>query len=131
TLFRSPWLRQGRDPQVRDAEAGQSRLGAAAAPGRALVADLAARARAGTGERRDRGRVVVGLDLDAERAFGHRLAAVLAAVRIRPEAPGRIALDHRGVVAVGRERVLRRARVGVADHPEQRQRLFLAVHGPG
>src|SRR5690606_20292095 len=67
---RFPWLRQGRDPQVRDAEAGQSRLGAAAAPGRALVADLAARARAGTGERRDRGRVVVGLDLDAERAFG-------------------------------------------------------------
>src|SRR5690606_4471188 len=102
-----------RDAQVRDAEAAQAGLGLAAAAGRAFVADLAAGAGRRARERRDRGRMVVGLDLDAERAFGKRLAAVLAGMRVRPVAPGREAGDHGGVVAVSRERVLRRAGVGV------------------
>src|SRR6185503_12130151 len=42
--------------QVRDREADQAGLGLGAAPGRTLVADLAARAGGRAGKRRDRGR---------------------------------------------------------------------------
>ena len=67
-------------------EAGQPRLGLRAAAGRALVADLAARAGGRARERRDRGRVVVGLDLHQD---VHRLdvRAVDAGRRIGEEAP--------------------------------------------
>src|SRR5208282_2901845 len=58
-----PRLGQARDPQVRDREARQPGLRLRAAAGRSLVADLPARAGRGSGERRDRGRMVVGLDL--------------------------------------------------------------------
>src|SRR5438132_321790 len=51
------------DVQVRDREAGEARLGLAGDAGRALVADLAAGAGARARMRRDRGRVVVRLDL--------------------------------------------------------------------
>jgi hypothetical protein len=59
-----PRLHRAGQPQVADGEADQAGLGLGAAPGGALVADLAARAGGGAGERRDRGRVVVGLDLE-------------------------------------------------------------------
>ncbi len=125
-----PRLRQGRNAQVRDAEAGQAGLGLAAAAGGTLVADLAAGAGGGARERRDRGRVVMGLDLDAERRRRHRLAAVFAAGRVRAVARGRMAFHHRRVVAVRAERVLRGLLVGVLDHPEQRAFLLLAVDAP-
>ena len=125
-----PRLRQLGDAQMRDREAGQAGLGLAAAAGGALVADFAA----GTGrcprERRDRGRVVVRFHLDLERARHLRFTAVLAAGRIRTVARGRMAFDHRSVVAIRAERVLRCLLVGVLDHPEQRAILLLAVDGP-
>jgi hypothetical protein len=52
-----------RQHQVRHREAGQAGLRLGAAAGRALVADLAAGAGGGARERRNRGRVVVRLDL--------------------------------------------------------------------
>ena len=71
---------------MRDAETGQSRLGLAAAAGGAFVADFAAGAGRRAGERRDRGRMVVGFDLDAERASVPALRRGIRCVsRIRPE----------------------------------------------
>ena len=125
-----PRLRQRGDAQVADRESAQARLRATAAAGRALVADLAAGTGGRAGEWRDRGRVVVGFDLDAERAVGDRLAAVLLARRIGTEARGRIAFDHRGVVAVRGQGVFRRHRVGVLDHLEQRGGLLAPIDGP-
>ena len=125
-----PRLRQGRDTQVRHRIPGQTGLGPAAAPGGALVADFTTHARRRAGIRRDRGGVVVGFHLDAERALDERLGAVLGAGRIRAEAARRVALHHRRVVAVGAQGVLGRGRMGVADHAEQRIRLVLAVHRP-
>ena len=52
--------------QVRDREPGEPGLGLCAAAGRALVADLAARAGRRARKRRDRGRMVVRLDLDQD-----------------------------------------------------------------
>ena len=121
-----PWLRQGRDAQMRNRESGQTGLGFAAAAGRAFVADLAARTGRSASERRDRGRMVMGFDLDAERRRQRGFAAI-APVGIGAEAARGAALDHRRIVAVGAERELRRLRVGMPDHPEQRGRLRLSV----
>ena len=125
-----PRLRQGRNAQVGDREPGKAGLRAAAATGGALVADLAAGTGGRAGERRDRGRVVVGFHLDAERRVDGRFAAVALRVRVRAPARRGIAFHHRGVVAVGGEHVLGRARLGVLDHLEQRDRLRLPVDGP-
>ena len=127
---RFPGLRQRGNAQVRDREAGQAGLGLAAATGGTLVADLAAGAGGGTRERRDRGGMVVGLDLDLECRRQRRLGAVLATGRVRAVARGHVAGDHRGVVAVGAQGVLRGLVVGVADHPEQRMLLFAPVDAP-
>ena len=128
--WRLPRLRQGGDAQVRHRETGQAGLGLAAAAGRALVADLAAGTGGSTRERRDRGRVVVGLDLDLERRGNRGFGAVLAGRRIRAVARGEVSLDHRGVVAVRAQGMLRRLLVGVLDHPEQGALLLLPVDGP-
>ena len=58
-----PRLLELRDAQMRDREADQTGLGFGAASGRAFIADLAARAGGRAGERRDRGRMIVRLDL--------------------------------------------------------------------
>jgi len=128
--IRLPGPRQRGDAQVRDREAGEAGLGLAAATGGALVADLAAGAGGRAREGRDGGRVVVGLDLDAEGRIHRRAVAVLVAAGLGAEAGGRVAFDDRCVVLVRGERELRRLRVRVLDHPEQRQRLRLAVDGP-
>src|SRR5690606_36674130 len=117
--FALPRLRQRRDAQVGDAETGEPGLGLAAAAGGALVADLAAGAGGRTRERRDLGRMVVGLYLDAEGAVGQALGAVFVRLRVRPPAARRVTRDYRGVVAVRRQRVRRRGDVGLLDHPEQ------------
>ena len=52
--------------QMRHREADQPRLGFGAAAGRALIANLPARTGGGAGERRDRGRMIVRLDLDQD-----------------------------------------------------------------
>lgn len=121
-----PGPRQARDAQVRDGKADETGLGLRAATGRTLVADLAAR----TGRRarigRDRGRMVVGLDLDR---VGDRLgrAGPLARARVRGEAHALVAGDDGGIVRIRRQRVRRRRRVRVPDHLEQRLGLRHAV----
>ncbi len=120
-----------RDAQVRDREADEAGLGLGAATSRALVADLAAGTGRGAGERRDRGRVVVGLDLhqDVDRLATTAIDAV-GGIRI-PAQPRRRAFDHCRVVAIGREHALGIARMGVADHREQRLVARRAVDHPG
>ena len=124
-----PGLHEPGNAQVRDREADQAGLGLGAATRRALVADLAARARRGARKRRDRGRVIVRLDLhqDVDRLVGR---LVVAAARLREPAPARRAFDDGRVVAVRREHALRVERVRVADHAEQRLVAALAVDDP-
>ncbi|MPN01977.1 hypothetical protein SDC9_149190 [bioreactor metagenome] len=74
--------------------------------------------------------MVVGFHLDAERRRGDRLAAIALRVRVRAPARRGITFHHRGVVAVGRQHVLRRARLRVLDHLEQRLRLLFTVDNP-
>ena len=105
--------------QVRDREADEAGLGLGAAAGRALVADLAARAGRGAREGRDRGRVVVGLDLH-QRVRELARVAVAPAHRLGEEALHHGALHDRGVVRVGAHRARRARLLGLADHLEQR-----------
>ena len=125
-----PGLGQRRDAQVRDRKTGEAGLGLAAAAGGTLVADLAAGAGGGARERRDGRGVVVGFDLDREGRIHRRAVAVFAGAGFGAETRARVALHHGGVVAVGGERELRAARVGVLDHAEQRVRLLFAVDDP-
>ncbi len=125
-LFPRP--RKARNAQVRNREAGEAGLRLAAAAGRAFVADLAAGAGRCAGKRRDRGRMVVRLDLDRERrVFAVRRVAI--AIRLGEETLRAVAFDDRRVVLVCRQRVRRRLRVRVADHREQRLVLLHAVDG--
>ena len=119
-----PRLHKPRNTQVGHAEAGQPGLRTPAAPGRRLVADFAAGAGGGAGERRDGGRVVVGLDLYQD---GLRLlnAAVTPRFGIHNEAARRGACDDGGVVFIRRQHAVRRAGVRVPDH--LKQRLFAAA----
>ena len=128
--LRFPRLRQPGNPQMRYRKPAQPGLRPAAAPGRALVADFTAGTGAGAGERRDRGRVIMGFHLDRKRRR-HRLAAAPDLIqRIAAEASRGETFDHRGVVLVGAERELRRARMGVADHREQAAARILPVQRP-
>ena len=117
------------DPQVRNAEAGESCLGLRAAARGALVADLATRARGGARVGRDRRRVVVGLHLhqDVDR-FGVRL--VHPVLGLREEARGVASSHHRRVVVVGREHSVGRSIHRVADHVEQPLGLGFSVDDP-
>lgn len=83
----------------------------------------------GTGERRDGGRVVVGLHLHQDL---HRLAAggVFAGLRIGEETPGDMADDDRGVVLVCGQHAFAVHLVGVLDHAEQALVLGLPVDVP-
>ena len=116
------------DAQVRRREAREPGLRLRATTRRALVADLAASARRSTRIRRDRGRMVVRLDLhqDVRRFDG----PAVDALGVGPEARHRRAFHHGGVVGVRDDRVLRMHLVRVPDHPEERQRLFGAVDRP-
>ncbi|MNZ86854.1 hypothetical protein D3C78_1056930 [compost metagenome] len=73
--------------------------------------------------------MVVGLHLHQD---VHRLlmGGVLVAARLREEAPGGEALDHRGVVLVGAQHAFAVQLVGVLDHAEQRLVLAFAVDVP-
>jgi hypothetical protein len=124
-----PGLLVARNAQVRDGEAGQSRLRLGAASRRAFVADLATRAGSRTGKGRDRRRVIVRLHFHHDVRIGP-VRRVLAVDRPRKEAHGGAAGDDRGVVAIGREHARGIARVGVADHVEQRAAARLAIHDP-
>ena len=124
-----PRLFEARDTQVGHGEAGQAGLGLGTTAGRAFVADFAAGAGGGAGERGDGGRVVVGFHLHQD---VHRLLhrAVLAGFRVREETAGNVADDHRGVVLVRRQHTFVVHLVGVLDHAEQALFLSLAVDVP-
>ncbi len=124
-----PFAAAARQVQVGDGEAGQPRLGTRAPAGGRLVADLAARTGRRAGPRRNRRRVVVCLHLhqDVELAW---LAPVHAVLSVRHEALARGAAHHRGIVVVGRQHRPGVALVRVADHREQRTRLWRAVDHP-
>ncbi|MND85833.1 hypothetical protein D3C80_777720 [compost metagenome] len=124
-----PGLLETGDLQVGDGETGQAGLGLGAAAGGAFVADLAAGAGGGAGEGGDGGRVVVGLHLHQD-VHGLLGGAVLAGRRVREEAAGGGALDHRGVVLVGGQHAFTVHLVGVLDHAEQALLLRLAVDVP-
>ena len=112
---------------MRHAEPAQSRLGFGAASGGGLVADFTTGAGARTGMRGNTGGMVVGLHLhqDVSRLVNRFPNTVYADQHSLSAA----ALDHRGVVAVGRQHALRRGLVRQLDHLEQRQRLLDAVYG--
>src|SRR5690606_14444132 len=124
-----PGLLEAGDAQVGYGKAGQARLGLAATTGRTPVADLAAGAGGGTGERGDGGRVVVGLDLhqDVNRLL---MSTVFTSARLGEEATGDKALDDRGVVLVRGQYAFAVHLVGVLDHAEQALFLSLAVDVP-
>ncbi len=104
-------------------------FGLAPQPRRTLVANLAAGAGGRTRKRRDRGRVIVRLDLHDEIDVLANVR-VYARVWIRKEARSLPALDDRRVVPIGRQHAARVVAMGVADHREQRLRLRLAVDDP-
>ena len=111
---------------MRNRESGQAGFRFAAAAGGAFVADFTAGTGGRAGKRRDRGRVVVGFHLDAERAGGGFAEAVDLAV-VGAQMAGDVAFDDRGIVFVGAQRVLRRMFMGITDHAEQTVRHVLAV----
>ncbi len=123
-----PRLLEPGDAEVRDAEAAQPCLGLRAAPGRALVAELAARACRCARKRRDCRRVVVSLDL-REQVRELRVASP-AAVGVGKPPVGHAALEDRGIVRVRDDGALGARRVGLADHPEERLILRRAVDDP-
>jgi hypothetical protein len=96
------------------------------------LADLAAGAGGGARERRNRGRVVVGLDLHQRVGQLGRAAVFLGSGlrALRVEAQHLGAFHDRRVVAVGHDGALRLQLVGVLDHLEQRALLLDAVDGP-
>src|SRR5690606_1208473 len=124
-----PGLLEAGDAQVGYGKAGQARLGLAATTGRTLVADLATGAGGGTGERGNRGRVVVGLDLhqDVDRLL---MGAVFTGARLGEEATTDKAFDDCGVVLVRGQYAFAAHLVGVLDHAEQALVLSLAVDIP-
>ncbi len=121
-----PRLLEARDVQVGHREAGEAGLGTRTATGGAFVADLAAVAGGGAGERRNGGRVVMRLHLHQD-VGGLAVVSVAVAAGLRVEALDESALYHRGIVLVGHQRALRMGVVGIADHAEQRLALLDAV----
>ena len=116
--------------QVADAETRQPGFRLGATPGGAFVANLAAGTGAGARVGADGGGMVVRFHLHQHmrdlvaRAVHRRVGEAL-----RQPARDRPAFHDCGVVVVGDDGVLRRDFLGVANHPEHRQRLLDAVDG--
>ena len=121
-----PGLGEAGDAEVGNHEAANARDSARALARRRLVADFAANAGCGAGERRDRRRVVVGLDLH-QLVESVLLETVLVRLWIDREDIGPEASYDGGVVLVRAQGVLRTLLVRVLDHLEKRLRLLLAV----
>ncbi len=114
-----PDLHHAGNFQIRYREAGQTGLRLGADSGRALIANLAARAGGRSGKRRNRGRMIVRLDLH-QYIDGLACACVPVRPRVREESRGACTLDDGGVVAIGGEHSGGIACVGGANHCKQR-----------
>ena len=121
-----PGLRKAGDAEVRHHEAADARDSTRALACRRLVADFTANAGCGAGERRDRSRVVMGLDLH-QLVESVLLEAVFVRLGVDRENVGPEASYDGGVVLVRAQGVLRTLLVRVLDHLKERLRLFLAV----
>ena len=91
--LRLPRQRHFRQPQMRDVEGAQSRLGMRATARGSLVPDLSADAGGRTRKRGDRRRVVVRLHLTDD-VSGPRRVSIPEAVAIRAKHLGFVAFDH-------------------------------------
>ena len=121
-----PGLGEAGDAEVRHHKAADARDGARALACRRLVADFTANAGCGAGERRNRRRVVVGLDLH-QLVESVLLETILVRLGIDRENVGPEASYDCGVVLVRAQGVLRTLLVRVLDHLKERLRLFFAV----
>src|SRR6185437_7320424 len=115
--------------EIGDAEACEPGLRLAAATCRALIANLPARAGRRARERRDRGRMIVSLDLH-QNVDGLARSLIEPGLRVGKEPRTGRALDDRRVVAISREDAARVASVRVPDHFKERLRLLAAVYDP-
>ena len=124
-----PGLLETGNIQVRHGETGHTRLGLGTTTGGTFITDFTAGARSRPRVRGNRGGVVVGFHLHQQ---VHRLVdeLVTGTVRGREETIGNRTGDHGSVVLVGTQHAFGGIVVGVADHPEQAQFLFLSVDGP-
>jgi hypothetical protein len=123
-----PRLRGIGQIEVGDRETAEAGLRLGTLAGSAFVADFAAGTGRGAGERRNRRRVIVRLDLGQD--VGQLFLVGIAAVGIRVEALDGGAFDDRGVVGVGHDRALRRGSMRFADHAEQGFVLGLRRRSP-
>ncbi len=113
-----PSLQHAGNFQVRYRVTGQTGFGLGADSRRALVPNFAARTRRGSRERRNRGRMIVGLDLH-QYIDGLACACIPMRPGIRKEPCGGCARDDGGVVAIGGEHSGGIARVSGANHRKQ------------
>ncbi len=128
-VIRFPGLQEIRNAEIRDGESHQAGLWLCAAPGRPFIANLAAGTGGGSRKRRDRGRVIVGLDLDedVDRLLVPAIGPVPGCGKIARAARP---LDHGRIVAVGRKHAARVAVPRMADHREWRLLHRDAVDAP-
>src|SRR5690606_25299266 len=94
-----PGLLIAGNPQVGNGKASQAGLGLSPPTSRPLVTNLSARAGSSTGERRNRGGMVMGFHLHQD-MDGLTNTAVFASFRVGEETSGLGADDHRGVIPV-------------------------------
>ena len=127
-VVRFPRLHIAGNAQIGNSKAAQPGLGLGAAPSGALVTNLAARAGSRTGERRNRGRMIVRLHLGQD--MRELLAPAILAIWPRMKTIDRRALDDRRVVRIGNDGSLGMRLVRRANHAEQRVRLFGPIHRP-
>ena len=116
--------------QIGHGETGKTGFRLGTTTGRAFIPDFATRTCGRARERGNRCWVVVGLHFHQD---VHRLPviAVDTRVRIREEATGFAAGDHRGVVLVGRQHALAIHLEGIANHREQGLFLAFPINIPG
>ena len=127
-VVRFPGLDVARNAQVGYRKAAQAGLRLGAAPGGALIANLAARSCRCAWKGRDRGRMIVCLDL--RQNVGELFAIGVGTITTRIKTSDRRALYHGRIVGVGHHRALRMRLVGFADHAEQGQGLRFPIHRP-
>ena len=125
-----PRLDGAGEAEIGDGEANETGFRFSTAAGGAFVADFAAGAGGGAGERRDGGGMIVRLDL-AKNVNLLVVRGVFLGARVDVEAPAAGADEDGGVVFVGRKNARAVQRVGVLDHLEQRVVARGAVDVPG